>query len=199
MRKIMLPLLLLVLSNSLIAQESYEINEYGIYVIDSGAVIKVPITGDYSIFAFWKNYAIFFYWGGLEGIAIFNIENGAIIKLWDESFFGLPRILDDDVYFSILYGNEDNDYIFNFDKISLELIDKIYFDKSSAHERFLPNWETINIEKIGDRTVSYSQDNNFFNVTYGPEVDISDWINYVVYYDRRLNRYAIFVQFWDGK
>jgi hypothetical protein len=190
----------------LIAQETYTINEHGTYVLDTRRLIKVPLSikedqGLHTIYQFWENYAVFVYsGGGLNGIAIFNIENGSTLEIMDESFYGLPRIIEDDTYFAILHGDQNNDYIFKFDKVTLELVEKTYVGSLFDRERYLRPWEPVTIEKIGERTVRYITNNNsYIDVIYGADVEMREWWNFSVYYDGSLNRYTFFVFFYDGK
>jgi hypothetical protein len=209
MRKPLLSLLLLVFSMSLQAQETYTINEHGTYVIDSGRIVKVPIRKyeDYSyIFhGFWEDIAVFQYDLSQKGIVIYNIKNRAAAEIPGTASFVMLKILDDNEYFSVLYGDKNDEYIYKFNKTTLELVRKIYV--RSLYEQsyvVLHHWPPLGNpvikEKVGDRTVRYTiDDGKYTDIVYGPEVEMREWWNFSVYYNSNLNRYAIFVIYYDGK
>ena len=219
MRKIFLFFLLLIYTMPLKAQEMYTVNEHGLYVIDSGIITKVPFrlptNGNISIFGFWRDCAVFLY-GDDEylGIVIFNIENGAVNDIMDESFFAIPEIIESDNHLRIMLGKWNNDfsvrrfdveleldyYIYTFEIESLELLEETYVGKFSSSRTYLPVGENITYNKTNDNTVRYSHEEIYFDVIYGPEVNMCQWDRFFVYYDSNLNRYAIFVnEYYDGK
>jgi hypothetical protein len=200
---LILALFLPVFSMSLLAQETYRINEHGTYVIDSGTLIKVPVRKwddnryDY-IHGFWEDMFVSQYYDSPDGIVLFNIKNGAITEIPGEAFFyGSPVFLRNYVYFSMLYGS----YIYKFDKVTLELVEKIFAGTLSKPKYSDQEGETLNEEKIGDRTVRYTTINGkTIDVSYGPKVEMSEWWNFSVYYFySNPNQYVIKVIFDDGK
>jgi hypothetical protein len=202
MRKLLVSLFLLPFSFYLFAQETYTIDEHGTYVIDSGRIIKVPIRRweDFSHFfhGFWGDIAIFQYDYSSKGLVIFNIKNGAVTEIQGTTSFVLPKFIEGNAYFYVLYGSRNDEYILKFDKVTLELIEKNYVD--TLAEREYPHWKPINEEKIGKRTVRYTTDNgDYIDVIYDYEVEMREWWNFSVYYDSKLNRYVITVKFDDGK
>jgi hypothetical protein len=219
MRKILLLVFLLVYSLSLKAQETYTINEHGTYIVDSGAITKVPFgvsANDISIYGFWRNYAVFIFYelGDSMGVLLFNIDNKAVNYILDESFAVIPEIIEDDTYLCIMLGKWNNvssirkfdtklelDYfIYKFDMKSLELVEETYVGKLFRRRRYLPTGEKITSNRINNNTVRYIHGNKYFDIIYDRGVDMRQWERFFVYYDNNLNRYAIFVnEYYDGK
>jgi hypothetical protein len=183
--------------------------EAATYVIDSGKVIKAPIEKweDYSYFfqGFWEDVAVFQYYYSPKGLLIFNIKSGAVTEIPGTASFVLPKILEDNAHFSVLYGPKNDEYIFQFDKVTLALVKKIYV-RSLYERRYVVShyWSSVKKpvieEKIDERTVHYLAGNDRqVEIIYGHEVDLREWWNFSVYYDSNQNRYAITVKFDDGK
>ena len=222
MRRIWLLFLLLACSLSVAAQETYTVNEHGTYVIDSGVITKVPFRlptdGNIGVCGFWRNYAVFCYSaGGSLGILVFNIENGASNDIFDESFSSIPEIIKDDTHLCIMIGKWNNDYyphrrwwamdnfdldyyIYKFDMKSLELLEETFVGRLLNRQIYYPTGEKITYNIINDNTVRYAHGDKTFDIVYGQRVDMRQWDRFYVYYDSRLNRYAVFVsEFYDGK
>jgi hypothetical protein len=140
-----------------------------------------------------------------KGLVIFNIKSGAVTEIPGTASFVLPKLLEDNVHFSILYGPKNDEYIFQFDKVTLALVRKIYV-RSLYERRYVVShyWASVKKpvieEKIDERTVRYTTDNDrYINIIYGPRVQMIEWWNFYVYYDSNQNIYAITVKFDDGK
>jgi hypothetical protein len=205
MRKfiLILTLFLPVFSMSLLAQETYRINEHGTYVIDSGKLIRVPVrkwedNGYHYIHGFWEDILVFQYYDYPDGIVLFNIKNGAITEIPGETlFYGSPVFLRNYVYFSMLYGS----YIYKFDKVTLELVEKIFANTLSIPKPKYSDQEgeTLSNEKIGERTVRYTTSNGkTIDLIYDPKLEMSEWLYLSVYFFySNPNLYVITVVFYD--
>jgi hypothetical protein len=94
------------------AQQSYTINDYGTYIIDSNSryIKKLPIDQDLFFIEFWKNYAIFFIMGEYS-IVVNNTHSNSIIQIINEPNYRGFNILDDELF---LYTAIHMDIFTNF-------------------------------------------------------------------------------------
>jgi hypothetical protein len=97
----------------------------------------------------------------------------------------------------MLYGS----YIYKFDKVTLELVEKIFVSTLSIPKPKYSDQEgeTLSDEKIGERTVRYTTSNGkTIDLIYGPKLEMSEWLYLSVYFFySNPNRYVIKVVFYD--
>jgi hypothetical protein len=95
-------------------QASVTISEYGVYFINEGKVIKLPIEHQVSFPIFWRNYIIF-----LSGEIVYNIENGTISN-WLSSGADGGRFLVESNNDNIIFYVGGNEY--ELDPVTLEIL-----------------------------------------------------------------------------
>jgi hypothetical protein len=173
------------------AQEKFTINEYGTYVVYSGMIKKVPTALDLRFHLFYENYAMFFVQGKIGKMVLFNIDSGAASEILDEPYGNGPKILETNPFFVIFYC----DHIFKLDPITLKTIEKeyvgplyIYPDKEYAE------YEPVIRERISEKAFRYTGENNYIDVTYGKQINLSrdrGSYGYDCWTVGRLNRYVL--------
>ena len=169
------------------AQDVFILNDYGAYVVDAGRLIETPIKRNTHPHAFINNHVIFWY-SFIGAFAIFNIENGTVIEIWDDLLTGNLIILDDDDYLAIAYGG----YITRFDFNTLEIIERIYGgEEYYVRSVFKPEWINAEAIRIEDRTMRYISGSNYIDILFGPEINITRIRDIIVVYHAESNRFAI--------
>ena len=173
----------------LYTQETYSINQYGPYIIDSGVLIKIPSRSQaLQLVEFKNNYALFRSWYGGGGFTLFNIKNNAIIELRGERFIRVPKIIDDTDYISIF----QNEYIIKLDLETLELLEITHVGRLyDLFYNYQSSWEIPTPVRVGERLVRYESESNSIHILYGTEIDMDKLEDYFFIYDTTLDRYAI--------
>jgi sporulation protein YlmC with PRC-barrel domain len=139
------------------AQQSYTINDYGTYIIesDSGTIKKVPIKQDMFLWKLWKNYAVFNCLGRL-GYVVYNIESGTVSDILLEKGNMDIKILDDEHYFTIFAWS----HIYKLDPISLVIVEKKYVGSIFSETYGSSEKGPITVEKIGESSWRFRGKNN---------------------------------------
>ena len=149
-------------------QESVTINEYGIYFINEGEAIKLPIEDQISAAIFWRNYIIFTY----GNCIIYNIENGAMSNLLLTRGNGALFPLESNNDNIIIYvgGNE-----YELDPITLQTLNSKINTNRTYDER--PNDYDVGNHNLADLVYidekhQRLQGNNFYlNVILADDID----------------------------
>ena len=175
--------ILFLLFNTLYAQDRIDINDYGVYLIQNGAIKKIHTQYEVRTSAFWGKYIIF-EGESIIGCCIYNMETETISDWIWSHIRQLEKEDDDLVIYVWPEWNIDRNkghwkYIYNPDTLVLknevELHEEPFPDLQMASylyygEKFL---QRTTEEIIGDRLYRYKGENFYLDINYGSNIDLT--------------------------
>jgi hypothetical protein len=174
--------ILLLLFNTLYAQDRVTINDYGVYLVQNGAIKEIHTQYEVRTSAFWGKYIIL-EGESIIGACIYNMETetisdwiwGSVVQL--ENGEGLIVY----VWLKDHGGPNGSDWIYTYDPDTLVLKNEV-----ELHEEPFPDLQMTSYlyygekflqrtkeEIIGDRLYRYKGENFYLDINYGANIDLT--------------------------
>ena len=168
--------ILFIFSITVHAQDSVNIDEYGIWFFDNGNLNRIETEYRLSAPLFWNQYIIF-HGANTLGQIIYNTENNRLSPFIYPGPF--PHRTNMGMFNPIdkgpnLFFNFDG-WEYEFDPVTLELINRQDMPfQGAAYEWFDLHWQSPHTEYLGERTYRFQNGDSgyFLDVIFGPNINI---------------------------